>query len=106
VLLVVSPAATSAFSPGRTGNYFARLNGVKMMGKPASSKEEDLDLTRSIIMQHIASADNDILADDDDDGQSQKVVASDGKGNRQPMKKIKSFGSKMKKKIKNKIQKE
>mmetsp|Transcript_3806 Transcript_3806/g.8582 ORF Transcript_3806/g.8582 Transcript_3806/m.8582 type:complete len:130 (-) Transcript_3806:277-666(-) len=111
VLLTASPAIISAFSPARTpwsGDVasnsinLARLNDVKMAGKSAKSKEEDLELTRAVIMQHISSEMDEVVvvAENTDDGQSQtEDVASEAKGKRAA---IKSFGSKMKKKIQNK----
>jgi len=93
--------------------FVAKLTTVKMAGKFARSNEEDLELTRAIIMQHISSADDNMMvADDDEQSQtagastsSSSGVSADGKGNRQPLKKIKSFGSKMKSKIKSKLDK-
>jgi len=116
VLLTISPAIISAFAPGRTaasGNNVLASNNIsaakstplKMAGKSARSNEEDLELTRAIIMQHISSADDNAADDDEQSGASMSSsgVSADGKGK---LKKIKSFGSKMKSKIKSKLEKD
>mmetsp|Transcript_20109 Transcript_20109/g.36148 ORF Transcript_20109/g.36148 Transcript_20109/m.36148 type:complete len:131 (+) Transcript_20109:214-606(+) len=112
VLLVASPAIISAFSPARTpwsshvastSINLARLNHVKMAGKSAKSKEEDLELTRAAIMQHISSEIDEVVVvaekNDDEPSDTEDVDSEAGKGKRAA---IKSFGSKMKKKIQNK----
>lgn len=74
------------------------------MGNPAKSKEEDLELTRAIIMNHIASDDS--VVDDGDADSSTAGSSADGEGSRQPLKKIKSIGSKIKNKLKSKLEKD
>eukprot|EP00580_Thalassiosira_gravida_P000008 CAMPEP_0201608790 /NCGR_PEP_ID=MMETSP0492-20130828/8888_1 /ASSEMBLY_ACC=CAM_ASM_000837 /TAXON_ID=420259 /ORGANISM="Thalassiosira gravida, Strain GMp14c1" /LENGTH=76 /DNA_ID=CAMNT_0048073763 /DNA_START=291 /DNA_END=521 /DNA_ORIENTATION=- len=74
-----------------------------MAGKSAKSKEEDLELTRAAIMQHISSEIDEVVVvaekNDDEPSDTEDVDSEAGKGKRAA---IKSFGSKMKKKIQNK----
>ena len=109
--LTIAPAIISAFAPERmssgimtvaSNTNFARLT-VQMTGKRAKSKEDDIDLTRSIIMKHITSTDDTVVDDEDD---SRASVASPRKsgggstdkveGKRQPLKRIRAIGSKIK----------
>ena len=115
VLLTIAPAMTSAFAPffspvrsigGKVNSLisskskFARLNvKIGMGGKPAKSKEADLELTRSIIMKHIASSNDDVVDDDDEAQQSTSSSVEPLK------KKIKSVGKKIKNKVKSKLNK-
>lgn len=111
LLLALAASAVSAFAPGKilsssgkaASNYmrFARMNVKIMAGSSAKSKEEDLELTRTIIMNHIASSDTVIDDDEDDEAKSDGTVTG-GK----PLKKLKSLGSKIKKKLKSKLDKD
>ena len=114
--LLVTARVVSAFNIGnrisditssKYFNKYARLNVQVGMGRgdSARSQEEDLELTRAVIMKHIAIASDtsDIMFDDDDDVDDAVTVddAAEGKTN-QSMKKIKSKLSKVKKGLKNK----
>jgi len=74
-----------------------------MAGKSAKSQEEDLELTRAVIMQHISSEIDEVVVvaekNDVEQSQTEDDASEAGKGKRAA---IKSFGSKMKKKIQNK----
>lgn len=127
-LLSIAPAISAFAPPGRIIN---RVNDVAsasahnkyapvtvkismVMGrdKVAKSKEDDLELTRAIIMQHIASDDNTVVDDNNDD--SSQTDSEDGEGKlekiksnvKRGQKKIQSVGSKIKNKLKNKLEKE
>ena len=112
--LLVTARVVSAFNIGnrisditssKYFNKYARLNVQVGMGRgdSARSQEEDLELTRAVIMKHIAIASDtsDIMVDDDDVGDDAVDDAAEGKTN-QSMKKIKSKLSKVKKGLKNK----
>mmetsp|Transcript_45129 Transcript_45129/g.94657 ORF Transcript_45129/g.94657 Transcript_45129/m.94657 type:complete len:141 (+) Transcript_45129:267-689(+) len=122
LLLVVFPAGVSAFSfaiapffvpvkavgsairsgPDGVSSAIksARLTMRLKAGEPADSKEEDLELTLAVIMQHISSSDDMITDDDeDDDGENNEK----GDENVSTLKKVKSIGSKMKQKVKKKL---
>lgn len=112
--LLVTARVVSAFNIGnrisditssKYFNKYARLNVQVGMGRgdSARSQEEDLELTRAVIMKHIAIASDtsDIMVDDDDAGDDAVDDAAEGKTN-QSMKKIKSKLSKVKKGLKNK----
>ena len=114
ILLPVIARVVSAFNIGnrisdltssKYFNKYARLNVQVGMGRgdSARSQEEDLELTRAVIMKHIAIASDtsDIMVDDDDVGDDAVDDAAEGKTN-QSMKKIKSKLSKVKKGMKNK----
>ncbi len=80
--------------------------------KPAKSQEEDVELTRAIIMKHIGSVDDDVVDDDDDDEEVEDVATnssdeagSESKGNKSIADKLKDKGRKIKNKLKSKIQK-
>ena len=122
LLLALAPAMiASAFSPARAfGNQVAvaRLNmSLGMGGKPAKSAEEDLDLTRAIILKHISATD-DSVDDDDDGGDDESGGSSDSSDYlmslssstsekiKKPLKKAKSVGKKIKNKLKKKLSKE
>mmetsp|Transcript_13216 Transcript_13216/g.32116 ORF Transcript_13216/g.32116 Transcript_13216/m.32116 type:complete len:124 (-) Transcript_13216:456-827(-) len=111
-LIVVAPATISAFVPGKilgenaaSNVKFARLNVKICMGRreAAKSKEEDIDLTRAIIMNHIESSDG--LENYGDGGESDIVEPADVEG-KKSLKKIKSIGTKIKKKLKSKLKKD
>ena len=125
LLLALAPAMiASAFSPARAfGNQVAvaRLNmSLGMGGKPAKSAEEDLDLTRAIILKHISAMDDSVddSVDDDDGGDDESGGSSDSSDYlmslssstsekiKKPLKKAKSVGKKIKNKLKKKLSKE
>lgn len=110
---------------------FGRLHVIVGMGlnnRPAKSQEEDLELTLAIILKHIESTDGSMVddvddSDDGDDSQTDVKVATTSvalggstvgeEGNNvQPllewakMSKIKSFGTKIKDKLKIKLGKD
>eukprot|EP00571_Detonula_confervacea_P016082 CAMPEP_0172311482 /NCGR_PEP_ID=MMETSP1058-20130122/14813_1 /TAXON_ID=83371 /ORGANISM="Detonula confervacea, Strain CCMP 353" /LENGTH=79 /DNA_ID=CAMNT_0013024661 /DNA_START=332 /DNA_END=571 /DNA_ORIENTATION=+ len=78
-----------------------------MGGEPAKSKEEDINLTRDIIMNHIGSTDDLVVDNSQTDVADSSTTegAADGEGS-QPLKKIKSIGSKIKNKLKSKLEKD
>lgn len=95
-LLLVSPIIL-AFAPPTRISKILSVSSAKttseLYGKPARSPEDDLELTRAVIMKHIAStSDDDIVDDSDDEIKSSKVET---RGTRQ---KIKALGSKVKSK--------
>ena len=112
-LLAIAPAIVSAFAPGRIPSQkvvASKFNTIQLnlkfsKGAPAKSKEEDVDLTRAIIMSHIAMTDDDIeddiIGDDDFDSEESVDVEKN-----EPLKKIKSVGRKIKKKLKSKLKKD
>ena len=113
--LLVTARVVSAFNIGnrisdltssKYFNKFARVNVQVGMGRgnSARSQEEDLELTRAVIMKHIAIASDtsDIMVDDDDDDVDDEVDDAVEDKTNQSMKKIKSKLSKVKKGMKNK----
>lgn len=113
--LLVTARVVSAFNignrisdltPSKYFNKFARVNVQVGMGRgnSARSQEEDLELTRAVIMKHIAIASDtsDIMVDDDDDDVDDEVDDAVEDKTNQSMKKIKSKLSKVKKGMKNK----
>lgn len=86
LLRVTSAPATifvSAFAPGMITSVNLAPNTMRMKiensmirrDKPARSQEEDLELTRVIIMKHISSHDDDYEDDDDDDDVIQNNIS-------------------------------
>ena len=66
--LVVLASSTHAFAPSVSGGVTSRASALSAQtGKPAKSKEEDLELTRQIIMDYVSSQAADEAIDDDDD---------------------------------------
>eukprot|EP00591_Stephanopyxis_turris_P010818 CAMPEP_0195507062 /NCGR_PEP_ID=MMETSP0794_2-20130614/584_1 /TAXON_ID=515487 /ORGANISM="Stephanopyxis turris, Strain CCMP 815" /LENGTH=71 /DNA_ID=CAMNT_0040633609 /DNA_START=176 /DNA_END=391 /DNA_ORIENTATION=- len=57
--------AVAAFAPSVSRPAFTKT--ALPMSKPAASKEEDLELTRKVIMEHVSSLDGDAADDDDED---------------------------------------
>lgn len=89
---------------------------ILQRNKRAKSQEEDLELTRSVIMKHIGSMEDDFIVDDDDDEEGVVVVerasdtsleaSSDASTGKKTIKdKLKDKGRKIKNKLKSKIQK-
>ena len=83
--------------------------------KPAKSQEEDVELTRAIIMKHIGSMDDGFVVDDLDVAVSKDLVTSDASevgasdaastGRKSIKEKLKDKGRKMKNKLKSKMKK-
>ena len=89
--------------------------------KPAKSQEEDVELTRAIIMKHIGSMDDGFVVDDSDDDDdlgvavAKDLVTSDASeagasdaastGRKSIKDKLKDKGRKMKNKLKSKMKK-
>ena len=99
LLLVLSPILAFAPPTTRISNILsvssAKIN-TELYGKLARSPEDDLELTREVIMKHIASTSNDDVVDDGDDEISDsKSGEVETRGTRQ---KIKALGSKVKSK--------
>ena len=105
--LSAAPALVSAFAPviisGSANN--AVRPGVSMAAKPAKDAAQDLELTLDIIRKHIASGDDDVVDDELPASQSSSEEGGGEEGKAQPMKKIKSIGSKIKRKVKSKLAK-
>ena len=99
-LLLVSPILAFAPPTTRISNILSvsvssAKTTTELYGKPARSPEDDLELTRAVIMKHIASPSGDDIVDDGDDGVSSKSGEVETIGTR---KKIKALGSKVKSK--------
>ena len=99
LLLVLSPILAFAPPTTRISNILsvssAKIN-TELYGKLARSPEDDLELTREVIMKHIASTSNDDVVDDgDDEIYDSKSGEVETRGTRQ---KIKALGSKVKSK--------
>src|SRR6056300_1212016 len=87
LLAAAALSMVSAFSP--TFNYRSRhmttsptISSTNILymarRKPAKSQEEDVELTRAIIMKHIGSMDDGFVVDDsDDDDDLDVAVAKD-----------------------------
>ena len=128
-LLAAALSMVSAFSP--TFNYRSRhmktsptISSINILymarRKPAKSQEEDVELTRAIIMKHIGSMDDGFVVDDSDDDDLDVVVAKDlvtsdaseagasdatSTGRKSIKEKLKDKGRKMKNKLKSKMKK-
>lgn len=107
--LLAAAASISAFTP----NYYRKTlitSHIKLFmarSKPAKSQEEDVELTRAIIMKHIGSMDDFVV---DDDAEEAEKGASDESNESKSTKvsikdKLKNEGRKIKNKLKSKIQK-
>ena len=97
-LLLVLSSILAFAPPTRISNILSVSSAKttsKLYGKPARSPEDDLELTREVIMKHIASTSNDDVVDDGDDEVSSKSGEVETRGTRQ---KIKALGSKVKSK--------
>jgi len=84
LFLVLSPIL--AFTPPtRISNLSvsSTTTTTELNGKPARSPEDDLELTREVIMKHIASTSNDDVVDDGDDEVSSKSGEVETRGTRQ-----------------------
>jgi len=96
-LFLVLPPILAFAPPTRISNLSvsSTTTTTELNGKPARSPEDDLELTREVIMKHIASTSNDDVVDDGDDEVSSKSGEVETRGTRQ---KIKALGSKVKSK--------
>jgi hypothetical protein len=112
--LLAAVASISAFAPNYSRQTITSSTTQMCMArrKPAKSQEEDVELTRAIIMKHIGSVDDDVVDDDDDDEEVEDVATnssdeagSESKGNKSIADKLKDKGRKIKNKLKSKIQK-
>ena len=108
-LLLVSPILAFAPPTTRISNILSvsSTTTTEVNGKPARSPEDDLELTRAVIMKHIASTSNDDVVDDGDDEVSSK--SGEVEGTRQKIKalgsKVKSKGNKKMRELKNRFSK-
>ena len=107
--LLAAAASISAFAPNysRKTLITSRIKLFMARSKPAKSQEEDVELTRAIIMKHIGSVDDFVV---DDDVEETEAEASDESNESKSTKvsikdKLKNKGRKIKNKLKNKIQK-
>ena len=102
-LLLVSPILAFAPPTTRISNILSVSSAkttTELYGKPARSPEDDLELTRAVIMKHIASTSGDDIIDDGDDEADNKSSEVETIGTRQ---KIKALGSRVKSKGKKKM---
>ncbi|KAK1733056.1 hypothetical protein QTG54_016194 [Skeletonema marinoi] len=107
--LLATAASISAFAPNysRQTIIASRIRLFMARSKPAKSQEEDVELTRAIIMKHIGSVEDFVV----DDGTVEEVEASseeadDESNESKSMKdKLKGTGRKIKDKLKSTIQK-
>jgi len=68
VSLLLLPAATMAFAPRLSRPAFTTCTQLSAVPGAATTKEEDLELTRKIIMDHLAkTADEGVIPDDDEE---------------------------------------
>jgi len=98
LLLVLSPVL--AFAPPTRISKILSVSSTtttELNGKPARSPEDDLELTRAVIMRHIASTSNDDIVDDGDDDEADDK-SSEVEKTRGTRQKIKALGSKVKSK--------
>uniref|UniRef100_A0A7S2I7I5 RxLR effector protein n=1 Tax=Helicotheca tamesis TaxID=374047 RepID=A0A7S2I7I5_9STRA len=107
-LLVLTVANAAAFIPSSsspktsllsTTELFAVKTGPK--GKPASSKDEDLELTRKVILEHIGSVPDEVPLE------TKKVVVAKEEveeGEEEQVSGLRKIGRKIKGKIRNKFQ--
>ena len=105
--LLATAASISAFAPNYSRKTLITTNIKLFMArsKPAKSQEEDVELTRAIIMKHIGSVE-DFVVDDDVDEAEASVESNDSKSTKvSTMDKLKNKGRKIKNKLKSKIQK-
>ena len=106
--LLAAAASISAFAPNYSRKNLITSSHIKLFmarSKPAKSQEEDVELTRAIIMKHIGSVE-DFVVDDDVDEAEASVESNDSKSTKvSTMDKLKNKGRKIKNKLKSKIQK-
>ena len=96
-LLLVSPILAFAPPTTRISKLSVSSTITELNGKPARSPEDDLELTRAVIMRHIASTSNDDIVDDGDDDEADDK-SSEVEKTRGTRQKIKALGSKVKSK--------
>mmetsp|Transcript_13190 Transcript_13190/g.19854 ORF Transcript_13190/g.19854 Transcript_13190/m.19854 type:complete len:121 (+) Transcript_13190:233-595(+) len=107
--LLATAASISAFAPNYSRQTIIASRIKLFMGrsKPAKSQEEDVELTRAIIMKHIGSVE-DFVVDDDtvEEVEASSEEADDESRESKSMKdKLKGTGRKIKDKLKSTIQK-
>ncbi|KAL3799161.1 hypothetical protein HJC23_002289 [Cyclotella cryptica] len=110
LLIALILATASAFAPTNAARRFdksrSQLNLLGVRNKAAKTKEEDLELTRAIIMKHVEKLDTKSIMDDDDDDDDEKgyignvisdaKVSDDVNGGADALETIKSIGKKIK----------
>ena len=76
-LALLAAASVSAFAPTfqrKTANASgANVQLCMARGKPAKSQEEDLELTRAVIMKHVGSVEDYVVDDDTDDSEGESI---------------------------------
>jgi hypothetical protein len=109
-LIALILVTASAFAPTNAARRFnksqSQLNLLGVNNKAAKSKEEDLELTRAIIMKHAEKIDTKEIMDDDDDDDDDKgfignmisdsEVSDSANGGADALETIKSIGKKIK----------
>ncbi len=106
--LLAAVASISAFAPNNSGNTLtaSRIKLQMARSKPAKSQEEDLELTRSVIMKHIGSVEDfvvdDVVEEAKADNESDESESSDKSSVKD---KLREKGREIKDKLKSKIQK-
>ena len=106
--LLATAASISAFTPNYSRKTLITSSHNKLFmvrSKPAKSQEEDVELTRAIIMKHIGSVE-DFVVDDEVEEAEASVESNESKSTKvSTMDKLKIKGRKIKNKLKSKIQK-
>ena len=117
ITLLAAALSVSAFSPSYSSrrSISSLISNTKLCmarRKPAKSQEEDLELTRAIIMKHIGSMDDDgfVVDDSDDsdveDSDTSSADASEAASTGKKLgDKLKDKGRKIKNKLKSKMMK-
>jgi len=113
LVITVVLVATSAFIPANAPRQYkaSAVTQMNLLGggsKEAKTHEEDIELTIAEIMKHAAKMDKDSILDDDDDDsvignlitETKVENVEAAKSAEDPLKKIKSFGKKIKGKFK------
>ena len=120
--LLAAAASISAFAPNHSRNTVtaSRIKLDMARSKPAKSQEEDLELTRSVIMKHIGSMEDFVVDDvvveepesDDDESEDSESLrdrlkdAIKDKLKDSVKDRLREKGREIKDKIKSKIQKD
>ena len=105
--LLAAAASISAFAPNHSRKTLitSHIKLFMARSKPAKSQEEDVELTRAIIMKHIGSVE-DFVVDDEVEEAETSVESNESKSTKvSTMDKLKNKGRKIKNKLKSKIQK-
>ena len=107
--LLATAASISAFAPNYSRKTLITSSHIKLFmarSKPAKSQEEDVELTRAIIMKHIGSVEDFVVDDEVDEEAEASVESNESKSTKvSTMDKLKNKGRKIKNKLKSKIQK-